>query len=108
MVHDQFEILRERNFEFFVGRNARKQNDRLVDAGFAQQLCLRQSRNGEGVCRAKMLRDGDHAMAVSIGFDHRHDARAGRRIPKNLEIVFKRAEPDQGPSSEIHGYASSA
>ena len=46
-------------------------------------------------------------MAVGIGLDYGHDACIWRYAAQYLQVVFQRAEPDEGPSPEAHGYGSS-
>jgi hypothetical protein len=41
-------------------------------------------------------------VTVGIAFDDGQDVGAVRRIADSLEIVSKRAEPDERPSSETH------
>ena len=88
VVYDQFEAAGERNAEFLDGRHTGQQHDGLVDARFAQQQRLGQSRNRQRVRPVEVPGNGHQAVAVGIRLDHGHDARIRHNALHDIQVVF--------------------
>ncbi|MPM72481.1 hypothetical protein SDC9_119457 [bioreactor metagenome] len=74
----------------FLRAGVAQHQNGLCDTGPAQTQCFGKTRNGKPAGTGGLQRGGNHriAVAVGVGFHHRHDLAVGRVLLDHLKIVL--------------------
>jgi hypothetical protein len=101
-VHDRLESMLYRHSQLGRIHDPGQQYDLGRHPVLAQFDGLGHARYRKRVDVRQVLGNRDHAVSVGIRLDNGHHFRARCGLAYDVEIVFQRAEPNQGPCSETH------